>query len=57
MPRKIYYEHRKHRYVRTNSYAQTLWIDERDYKDRVPHSPNWRTRWEHKPLLNRGKKP
>lgn len=56
MPRKIYYEHRKHFYVRTNSYAQSVWLDERDINGKAPYAPNWSIP-RMKPLLHRGRKP
>lgn len=56
MPRKIYYEHRKHRYVRTNSYAQMGWWDEGRINGKVPRAFGWRNP-RMKPLLHRGKKP
>lgn len=54
MPRKIYHDQMRHRYVRSNSFYGCLWFLE---GDKTPYAPSWRRGWKYAPLIKNGGKP
>lgn len=54
MPRKIYYDQSKHRYVRSNSYYGSFWWS--SYRKPVPVAPSWRIENKKPSLIHKGKK-
>lgn len=60
MPRKIYHDQMRHRYVRSNSYYGGLWFlppFEGKGASKVPYAPSWRKDFKYAPLIKNGGKP